>query len=539
MSASLAALKDLVAEHKIKVLWLMLLLSLAQSLSVIIMILVGKVVDALATAHITLAYQLVAIFATAAVLSSIISTSQLALRDHMFHHTVGSLAMRWCRGLLNREHYFFKSCDIGALISSYSRGLDTRYRMYVLMWEHAFYHILKTLFIAAYITYLGGTWMLMILSVTTMIFALASQGLIRLRRTHITHLNQARDLASAHQAGLIAALPSLQSAGASALALHTMSRCTEKMRKQEVICAFFSNVMQGLHFVFPAITSAVILYLALRLDVGWQVGDFVAAFLLIADLMRSIHTLMDVPPAMDEQIEHQKTILSAVDVVADDQQQPPPPQLTHGDLIIAPFIYPINDQGVQLSCEERIVIPAKMHVAIMGATGQGKTTLAEMICGIRKIPGAIFLSGTDVSTLSDQQQLLYFAQNPDAFLHGDFYQFTLIPDRHDPKMMAHLVQKLSLRQLKEQWNPDGSAHSSGEKKRLSLLRACLLHRPLTIFDEPTESLPASAAQKIWPLLTDHFAAQTLICLTHDPQAVRHFQMVLEIRNHRLVPIVMP
>lgn len=540
MNALLEALRDLIAEQKIKVVWLMLLISMAQTLSIITIILVGKVVDALTTASTTMAYQLIVIFAITAVLSSIISTSQLALRDHMFHQTVASLALRWCRQLLNKEHSFFKSCDMGALISSYSRGLDTRYYMYVLIWEHAYFHILKSLLIAAYITYLGGTWMLMILSLTSMMFVLATQGLIHLKRTHITHLNQARDLVSSHQASLVSAFPSLQSAGATGIALQTLSRWIEKTRRQEVVCAFFSNVIQGLHFVFPAITSVVILYLALHGDLLWQVGDFVTVFLLIADLMTSINKLMNVIPAMDEQIEHQKVILSAVASVEDGRQESTHLH-HHGDLVIAPFSYPMNHQGVKLICEEQMVIPARMHVAIMGATGQGKTTLAEIICGIRKSQGAIFISGIDVASLSDGQDLFYFAQNPAAFLHGNFDQFTLIGDNHDPKMIEHLVQKLSLRQIRDQWDSDQSAHflSSGQKKRLSLLRACLLHRPITILDEPTESLSAQEAQKIWPMLMDYFSGKTLICLTHDPIALKYFQAVIEIKNHRLVPIKMP
>ena len=544
MGALLAALQDLIIEHKTKVGWLVLLIVLAQSLSLITIILVGRVVDALVELDYTLAYQLIIGFVVMAIFCSIISISQLALRDHMFHSTVAALAFRWCRQLLARDHGFFKSCDIGALIRSYSRGLDTRYYMYVLISEHALYHSLKSGFIAGYIVYLGGDWMLMVLGATCVIFMLAVQGMVRLRRAQIVHLNQAKDMASGHQAVLISALSSLQSAGANRLVVHRMSDCYETIRQREVMSALFSSLIQGLNFLLPAITSATIVYLALQQGLTWQAGDFVVVFLLITELMNSLNKLMDVIPAMDEQIEHQKTILRATAPTVVESYDRFEPNPDHGELIIMPFNHPLDHHGeVKLICEDTLVLPVGMHLAIIGATGQGKTTLAEIICGIRKSPGAIVCAGYDVASLSenDRRQLFYFATNPPEFLHGDFLQFTLIGASYGADIMENLVNTLSLNQLREQWDPATSAQSlsSGEKKRLSLLRACLLRRPITVLDEPTESLPAEDAAKIWPMLIEYFSGRTLICLTHDPKALVHFQQVLEIKNHRLVPVNTP
>ena len=544
MNTLMAALKDLIMEQKTKVGWLVLLIFAAQSLSLITVVLVGKVVDALVELNYTLAYQLIIGFVVMAIFSSIISILQLALRDHMFHNTVASLALRWCRQLLTRDHAFFKSCDIGSLIRSYSRGLDTRYYMYVLMGEHALYHSLKSGLMAGYIVYLGGEWMLMVLGVTCVMFVLAVQGLVRLRRTQIVHLNQARDRAGGHQAALISALPSLQSVGATRLAVQRMSGCYEVIRRREVMSSLFSSFIQGLNFLLPALTSVTILYLALHQGLAWQAGDFVVVFLLISELMSSLNKLIDVVPAMDEQIEHQRTILSAIVATEEECHDRFEPHPQPGELIIAPFNHPLDHQGeVKLICEDRIVLPAGMHLAIMGATGQGKTALAEVICGIRQSPGVVVCAGYDVALLSenDRRQLFYFANNPPDFLHGDFLQFTLVGSSYAPEMMEYLVDKLSLRGLKEQWDSHKSAQSlsSGEKKRLSLLRACLLYRPITLLDEPTESLPAADVAEIWPLLTEHFSGRTLICLTHDPKASVHFQRVLEIKNHRLGPTNIP
>ena len=61
----------------------------------------------------------------------------------------------------------------------------------------------------------------------------------------------------------------------------------------------------------------------------------------------------------------------------------------------------------------------------------------------------------------------------------------------------------------------------------------MLHRPITILDEPTENLNPENTKKVWNLSAEVFSHRTLICLTHDLSTLHLFDEIITIQNHTI------
>jgi molybdate transport system ATP-binding protein len=190
-------------------------------------------------------------------------------------------------------------------------------------------------------------------------------------------------------------------------------------------------------------------------------------------------------------------------------------------------------------------ISAELHsqvTAIFGPSGAGKTSLLDMIAGLRR-PRSAFIQLADI-ILTDtasrvdvparRRQIGYVPQDLVLFPHLSVRQNLLYG--HKPLMDAsplfryeHVVQVLEIESLVER----GVNHlSGGEQQRVALARALLTSPRLLLLDEPLASLDRGLKSRIIPYLTrvrDEFELP-MIYVTHDwdeVQALCHEVLLLE------------
>lgn len=79
---------------------------------------------------------------------------------------------------------------------------------------------------------------------------------------------------------------------------------------------------------------------------------------------------------------------------------------------------------------------------------------------------------------------------------------------------------------------EGAANlSGGEAKRLSLCRVLVRPGELNLFDEPTAPMDEFGARRIWDVLFRELAGRTVICVTHDLDALDRFdRLILVLRG---------
>ncbi len=187
------------------------------------------------------------------------------------------------------------------------------------------------------------------------------------------------------------------------------------------------------------------------------------------------------------------------------------------------------------------------RVAIMGASGCGKTTLLHLIAGMdQPSQGSIHLAGTDLGQLAEPALTRMRARRIGLI----FQDFNLIDSLtvaenitlplwlnrlpQPTEFLNELSDTLAIQPLLDRMP---TTLSGGEKQRVAIARA-LIHRPcLILADEPTGSLDEATATRVMDLFDQAIkrSEATLLMVTHNREAARLCERRLMLRNGSLQP----
>jgi ABC-type multidrug transport system fused ATPase/permease subunit len=198
-------------------------------------------------------------------------------------------------------------------------------------------------------------------------------------------------------------------------------------------------------------------------------------------------------------------------------------------------------QGVDLT------IPKGASVALMGPSGAGKTTLADIILGLLQ-PGSgqVLVDGVDVREMTGawQRHLGYIPQT--IYLSDDSIRRNVafgIPDAliDDKRVWA----ALALAQLKTYVEalPDGLdavvgergvSLSGGQRQRVGIARA-LYHDPdVLVLDEATSALDADTEREIAQAIDSLAGRKTLIIIAHRQATIEKCSLRFQLHNGKVV-----
>jgi ABC-2 type transport system ATP-binding protein len=175
---------------------------------------------------------------------------------------------------------------------------------------------------------------------------------------------------------------------------------------------------------------------------------------------------------------------------------------------------------------------------LLGTNGAGKTTIVEILQGLRRASGgSVQVLGLDPARAGDQLRRRIGSQLQDAALPGRMRAgeaLRLFASLHpDPRPLDELV---------EEWNLAGllrrpfAGLSGGERQRLFVALA-LVGRPEVVFlDELTQNLDPSARRQTWDVVRRvRDRGTTVVLVTHDvEEAERVCDRVAVLHRGRLV-----
>jgi putative ABC transport system ATP-binding protein len=190
--------------------------------------------------------------------------------------------------------------------------------------------------------------------------------------------------------------------------------------------------------------------------------------------------------------------------------------------------------------------PQGAFTAIMGASGSGKSTLMHCLAGLDKpTSGTVVIDGVELGSLNDSE-LTKLRRDKVGFI---FQAFNLLPvltaeenivlpltlagAKPDRGWVDQLIDTVGL--------GDRRTHrpaelSGGQQQRVAIARA-LVHKPAVVFaDEPTGNLDSKASADVLRLLrsaVDEFG-QTVVMVTHDPDAAAIADRLIELEDGRIV-----
>jgi len=185
-------------------------------------------------------------------------------------------------------------------------------------------------------------------------------------------------------------------------------------------------------------------------------------------------------------------------------------------------------------------------VAIMGPSGCGKSTLLYVLGGLTPpSSGRVLVDGNDLGQMSDADRTL-LRRRKIGFV---FQRFNLLPtlsaygniaiaqhiqgDGFDPHRFEVTVDLLG---LKERLHHRPSELSGGEQQRVALARAVVSEPKIVLADEPTGNLDSQNSETVLKMLKDlnQELGQTLIMITHNPEAAAYAGRIVHMRDGRIL-----
>jgi ABC-type iron transport system FetAB ATPase subunit len=166
-----------------------------------------------------------------------------------------------------------------------------------------------------------------------------------------------------------------------------------------------------------------------------------------------------------------------------------------------------------------LAVPPGGCVGITGPSGSGKSLFLRMICDLDPNEGDVWLDGASRRAMSApawRRQVVYIPAE------SGWWADQII--EHIPKDQRADAHGLATRLGLPAGIIDGpvSRLSTGERQRMSLIRAILIGSPVLLLDEPTSALDGDGAARVEAILNERRAAGlALVLVTHDPaQAAR-------------------
>ena len=208
------------------------------------------------------------------------------------------------------------------------------------------------------------------------------------------------------------------------------------------------------------------------------------------------------------------------------------------------FQYPDGEETVLEHFS--LKVPFGTHIAIVGETGAGKSTLVNLVCRFYEpTQGKLLIDGRDARERSQlwlHSAIGYVLQTPHLF-SGTVRENLLMgnPDATEEQIWqairmvsAEEVVSHLEKGLDTDVGEGGDLLSTGEKQLISFARAILADPRILILDEATASVDTMTEAKIQSAMESVTAGRTCLMIAHRLSTVRNADLILVVKNGRIV-----
>ncbi|TRZ87094.1 MAG: ABC transporter ATP-binding protein [Methanosarcinales archaeon] len=189
-------------------------------------------------------------------------------------------------------------------------------------------------------------------------------------------------------------------------------------------------------------------------------------------------------------------------------------------------------------------------VAIMGASGSGKSTMMNLI-GCLDLPsrGSIYLKSQDISKLNESdlaslrgKTIGFIFQQYNLIQSMSAFENVILPleflEYDDQKAVKRAREILTLVGLSDKMHNRPAQLSGGQQQRVSIARSLVSDPEIILADEPTGALDSVTGREVLDMLKSLWKehGKTIIMVTHDLNLAKYAHTTIELKDGEIIRI---
>lgn len=301
--------------------------------------------------------------------------------------------------------------------------------------------------------------------------------------------------------------------------------------------------------LITAIMMIVVLLVLFQSISAYQVHLLSAAEIpmLVLGIMAAFDVILPLPAAthakIKAEIAEQQLQVSCNHTVADqiEEDLSVSPNAPY-DLVMDQVCFSYPQQPSIILDHASLTIKQGEHVAIVGASGMGKSSLINMLFSFYPLQsGLIFFGGVDVKKITCDKLSSFV-----SVVSQDFHLFSgtikenlkLINPEVTDKEIEDVLKIVQLDQFVTELpegihtfiGNEGLRLSGGQARRLAIAQGLLLKTPWLILDEPTDGLDSQTEQVLMQQLMTHYTDKTIVVITHKKEVLPLMDRVISLQD---------
>ncbi|BBP71450.1 hypothetical protein PHLH6_34540 [Pseudomonas sp. Seg1] len=469
-------MKQAVVTHRSAFALVLLIVVLSKIAGVMPTLILGRVVDSFSSAAQGVgASGYLLGFVLLGLLNVLLLPVQGLLLTRFIQQALYDASMHWMGMLMKKDFGLYSSVNVGKMLKSVERGILANEKMLGYALGTVLPLVVEFVAIAVWLVYIANVLFLAVVIALSVAYLLVTHRLIRWRRKHIDEVNDAEDEQGGVFANTIQATKQIRLEVAQHAALQPLAATFRRYADAATRVGFSGAILNASRtFFLTATTGLVILYGMTdqaALTPNLSVGEFVALFSLSGMFFNGVFNVGETYRFADQFAADQARLKELL-LLPDFKQTDHPEVVGFApQTLVFPGIQWESNGKRVLHIQQPLTFFAHQRVALIGASGSGKTTFLEVLSGIRKVPGGVVrLDSTPLDNLPESTHfnvLRYCPQLP-RFLAGSLedavFFYTPRHARFRQEATALGLENLFLGDKEKVVNEDASSLSGGRRK---------------------------------------------------------------------------